>query len=436
MSVARKTGFCKRESKLSPGLFFDIMMYDVSSVKSKSLNQLAIEALSEHGIGITKQGVDKRFSDCTLSFLKELIGQQLSMKLDQQVEAGWMSTFNRVLIKDGTRFDLPEEYMDYLPGNGGSASKAGACLQFEYDLKGGSITDLSLTPANRPDARDAKDVIDTIANKDLVLRDLGYYSFSSLLNISSKGAFYISRLGFTTVVHQEIEGKTQRLDLKGLFDRMSRNQISRIEINVTIGVKEKIPVRLIAELMPEKVYEERMRKVRKTHQKKGYQPSKSYEFFARFNLFITNVPEETLPTEVISLLYRIRWQVELVFKIWKSVMGIHHTRKMKYIRWLCLLHFKLLLMLINWNAIMVQRGYLYSSKGQLLSLNKCFKTLFDNTFKLRVALKLGVPGVVSFIQWIEKTLNENHWAERKNKTLGLEKIFYILYCKSNVYVYI
>jgi len=421
---------------MGPGSFFDIMMYDASSGKPRSLNQLAIEAHSDHGIGITKQGMDKRFNDHTVSFLKALIEKQLSMELDQQIQAGWLSSFNRVLIKDGTRFDLPKEYRDYLPGSGGSASKAGACLQFEYDLKNGCITDLNLTPANRPDVRDAKEVLDTVTQNDLVLRDLGYYSFLSLNNISGKGAFYISRLGFNTIVYEMKDDQWQRLNFKALYAKMKRSKLPHREMNVLIGVEEKIPVRLIAELMPEAVYEERMRKVRRIHQKKGYKPSKEYEFMARFNLFITNVPEAILPSKVVPVLYRIRWQVELIFKIWKSVIGIHHSPKMKYIRWLCLLHFKLLLMLINWNAIMVQRGHLYRSRGQLLSLNKCFKTLFDNAFRLRAALKQGLPGILHFIHWIVKTLNENHWVERKKKSLGLEKLFYILYCKSNIYVYI
>lgn len=421
---------------MRPGSFFDIMMYDASSCKLNSLNQLAIEAQSEHDIGITKQGIDKRFNNHTLDFFKHLIEIQMSVKLDQQIDAGWLGSFDRVLIKDGTRFKLPEAYQDLLPGSGGSGSKAGACLQLEYDFKSGSITDLTLTPANRPDVRDAKEVMDTVMSNDLVIRDLGYYSFPSLLNISGKGAFYISRLGFTTIVYEMIIGKWQRLDFKVLFGYMQQHQLSRIEISVLIGAKERIPVRLVAELMPEAVYEERMRKVRKIHQKKGYQPSKDYEFMARFNLFITNVPQDVLPADVVSQLYRIRWQVELIFKIWKSVIGIHHAKNMKYIRWLCLLYFKLLLMLINWNAILVQRGHLYAKSGQILSLNKCFKTLFDNTFRLRAALRQGRRGIAHLIKWITKTLNENHWLEKKNKGTGLEKLFYLLYCKSNIYVYI
>jgi hypothetical protein len=148
------------------------------------------------------------------------------------------------------------------------------------------------------------------------------------------------------------------------------------------------------------------------------------------------VTKEVLPDQVISSLYSIRWQIELIFKIWKSVFGIHHTCKMKYQRWLCLLYFKLLIMIVNWNLIMAQRNYLYRWNGKLLSLNKCFKTLFDNVNRLREALRLGQKGIKKFIQWTDRILTENHWLERKKNKVGIENIFYIMFCKSNVYVYI
>jgi hypothetical protein len=411
-------------------------MYDVGSGSSRSLNQFVIEAMSEHDIGITKQGIDKKFNDCTLTFLRELIEKQLSVELNNQIEAGWLHPFNRVTIKDGTRFDLPEEYKEYLPGSGGSASQAGACLQFEFDIKSGHIIDLSLTPANRPDAKDALEMMDTVAINDLVIRDLGYFSYTSLTNISDKGAYFISRLNPKTIVWEMIKDKQSRLDFKILYHQMKRYNLTIIYKDVYIGNQVKMPVRLVIELMPDEVYEKRMRKIQKLHRKKGYQTSEEYKFLSRFNLFVTNVPKETLPDEVISSLYRIRWQIELIFKIWKSIIGIHHTRKMKYKRWLCMLYFKLLIMIVNWNIIMTQRNYLYRSKGRLLSLNKCFKTLCDNSNRLRTAIKTGNKSINRFIRWVVRTLNENHWLERKNKSKGLEKIYYLLYCKSNIYVYI
>ena len=42
-----------------------------------------------------------------------------------------------------------------LPGFGGSASKAGACIQYEFELKSGQVNDLTITPANSSDSKDA-----------------------------------------------------------------------------------------------------------------------------------------------------------------------------------------------------------------------------------------------------------------------------------------
>ena len=173
--------------------------------------------------------MDKRFNEQALAFLKHLIEKQLSVELGQQIEAGWLSLFNRVVIKDATRFDLPEKYKDHLAGPGGSASKAGACLQFEYDLKSGSIIDLNLTAANRPDVKDAVQVLDNVACNDLIIRDLGYFAFKSFLNISDKGAFFISRLRPKTIVYEMEKGVMQQLNFKVLYERMKKQQLSGLK---------------------------------------------------------------------------------------------------------------------------------------------------------------------------------------------------------------
>ena len=427
MSTAREAGFCKRESKLSPFVFFDLLMYDSSSVKTKSLNQLAIEALASHDIGISKQGIDKKFNNQSIAFLRLLIEKQLSVELSQQIEQGWLSLFNRVIIKDSTRFELPEEYKVHLPGTGGAASESGACIQFEYDIKSGSITDLSLTAANKPDNRDATTILNTIESNDLVIRDLGYFTFRSFSNIVNKGAFFISRLMPKTRLYKMNNGIIQEINIKNLYDIMKKRGLSRIEKNVLIGNEPKIPVRLIIELLPDEVYEKRIRKLTMRHKRKQRHTSEKFKLMSRFNFIITNVSEAILPIEVVPALYRIRWQIELIFKIWKSVIGIHHNRMMKYTRWLCLLHFKLLLMLVNWNIIMTKRNHLYNQIGELLSLNKCFKTLFDNSHRLREAIRQGIKGIINFIRLIEKIFKEKHWLENKKNTLGIEKICYLLY---------
>jgi hypothetical protein len=410
-------------------------MYDVGSGKSKSLNQLIIEAKSEHGIEISKQGLDKKFNYGVIDFVKRLIGKQLSVRINHQIESEWLKKFSRVILKDGTRFDIPDKFKDILPGSGGSASKAGACIQFEYDLKTGSIIQLDITPGNRPDKREATEVLNDVSEGDLVIRDLGYHLYKSFLNIITKKAFFISRLHPKTNVFILKNGFYQRLDFKEVYNKMKGQRNGWKYMSVFIG-DEKIPVNMTVEVVPEAVRERRIRNAEKNNNKKGRKTSEKFKFFAGLSIFITNIPKDDLPPRILSTLYRIRWQIELIFKIWKSIFCINHKTLMKFKRWLCLLYVRLLLMIMNWNIIMNRRNYLHRYSGDLLSLNKCFKTLFENNYRLRRALKQGAGEVRKLLRWASKILDNNHWLEEKKKSKGLKEILSIKICKSIKYAYI
>ena len=72
-------------------------------------------------------------------------------------------------------------------------------------------------------------------------------------------------------------------------------------------------MRLIIELVPEEVVATRLRRVDKYNKKKGRQTGEECKKRARFNLFITNITEEMIDVEAIVKIYRIRWQIELIF---------------------------------------------------------------------------------------------------------------------------
>lgn len=434
--IALETGFCKRGSKFTPIMFFDILLYNSSSESNKSLNQLTIEVLSEHGVSISKQGIDKRFGENSVLFIKKVFERYLKLQIQQSgIEDGWFGYFKRVRIKDSTKFDIPKEFVDMLPGSGGSASIAGVCIQYEFDVKSGNILDMTITPANRPDSTDAKETLSNIEKGDLYIRDLGYFILANHTKIKNGEAFFINRLNTKTNVYQEKENKLVELDFWALYQLMKNKGVSWMEKEVFIGLKEKLHVRLIIEIMPDEVYENRIRKINKTNKGKGCETSKEYKDRAKFNLFITNISLDTLPAKAVSSLYKIRWQIELVFKVWKSTFGINKTRKMKYTRWLCLLYAKLILVVINWNLIMVHRTIFYKTVGKILSFDKCFKTLKDKVNKFRGLLKQGKVAMEEMMDFITKLFSVNHWLEKKKNNTGFEKIMYSFYCKSGIYVY-
>ena len=416
-------------------MFFDNLLFNASSDVNQSLNSLSIEMKQNFNIDVTKQGLHERYTQKAALYLKSILSQ-LCFVIDKPMDEGWFGSFNNIYVKDSTKFVLPEEYVQVMPGFGGNSSKSAACIQYEYDIKTGSIHDLNITPANRPDTRDAQDTQDNIGPNDLVIRDLGYYSTDVIRKFIENKAFIISKLNTKTLVYEMKNSKYELLEFGKLYQWMKKNKILQIEKQVFIGVKTKLPIRLIIEIVPDEVFAQRMAKVNKYNKRKGHITSNDYTNRARFNLIITNVSSETIPAQAIIALYHVRWQIELVFKIWKSTFGVHKIGKMKYYRWLSILYAKLILIAIYWQTIMPARFYFYKAKGKLLSIDKCFKTLKSATGRLREAMKNGDHAIWQLFTNIIELISEKHWLEKKKNKLNYEQIMYLKYCNSDIYVYI
>jgi len=416
-------------------MFLDSLLFNASSDANKSLNSLSVEMKQNFNVDVTKQGLHERYTEKTALYLKSILSQ-LCFVIDQPIDEGWFGHFNSIYVKDSTKFVLPEEYAQAMPGFGGVSSKSAACIQYEYDLKTGSIHDLTITPANRPDTRDAQDTKDNVKPKDLVIRDLGYFSIDVLRNFIDNGAYIISKLHTKPLVYEVKNNKYELLDFNKLYRWMKKNKVLQMEKKVCIGAKSRLPIRLVIETVPDEVFAQRMSKINKYNKRMGFTTSSDYADRARLNLIITNVSNETIPAQAIVALYHVRWQVELVFKIWKSTFGVHKIGRMKYYRWLSILYAKLILIAIYWQAIMPARFYFYKARGKLLSVDKCFKTLKSATTRLREAMKNGDQAIQQLFTSIIALISEKHWLEKKKNKLNYEQIIYLIYCNSNVYVYI
>lgn len=403
-------------------MFFDSLLYDAISKDTKSYNQLAVEVKSTHGIDISGQGIDQRFSQGARRYIQELMKEHLSSQVFQSIDLGWSKHFNRANILDGTKFDLPENLKKNLPGFGGSASKAGVCIQYELDIKSGQVNDLSIQAAKISDSKYALQRIDSVQKGDLTIRDLGYFVLDYFKIIEKKGAFFLSRLNMKVLVYRKKSGKLQKLDFAKLYKEMTINKTQRHDMRVYIGEKEKLPVRMIVELMPDEIVAKRLQKVNKDNKKKGNRTSEEYKDRAKFNLFITNIKDDILDGQTVAKIYRIRWQIELVFKVWKSVFGMDNIRPMKYDRLMCLLGTRLLLILINWEMFMMQRAFQYGKTGKLLSIHKCMQTLKESNTKLRTIITSDCKSLRKWFKWIQEILGSKHWLEKKKNKLGFEEI--------------
>jgi transposase len=95
-----------------------------------------------------------------------------------------------------------------------------------------------------------------------------------------------------------------------------------LETSIYIGATAHVASRLIAVRVPEVSVNKRRRIARKTAQKKGYTPSQTHLTLMAWNLLVTNVPPTLWNTATIVKVYPLRWQIERIFKSWKSYLHV------------------------------------------------------------------------------------------------------------------
>lgn len=87
---------------------------------------------------------------------------------------------------------------------------------------------------------------------------------------------------------------------------------------VTVGQKERLRCRLVAIRVPPEVANRRRQRVREKARDHGREASQAYLAIQDWTIFITNCEVELLTWREVVVLYRARWQIELLFKLWKS----------------------------------------------------------------------------------------------------------------------
>lgn len=172
-------------------------------------------------------------------------------------------------------------------------------------------------------------IISFVKPGDLVVRDLGYFAMENFHELIAMNAYFLSRLKPGVCFYLNADDD-EPFDLEKYLKATKRLK-NVLELKGYLS-KEKIPIRLIIYRQTQEITEQRIRAARKQARKKGETISKSKKLLLSFAMFITNAPEDMLSTATVGTIYRLRWEVELIFKRWKSqleidyLQGIHRER--------------------------------------------------------------------------------------------------------------
>lgn len=317
LQLARECGlFLRIPRKLQPLNFLHSCLLAVSS-GSCSLRRQALLAGILGETSLSKQALHKRLGEPSARFMASVLARLLSASIVPQRLGECGSSFRRIIIQDSTCLPLPASHMGLFPGaSNGRMRAACARIQCIFELCSEQFLAFGIAPFTRNDQAASGDILELLRPGDLILRDLGYFSIEVLGCIRAASAFFLTRWRYDTCLLDPASGEPLKL--------LERLQLGRpLDIQLLLGKGHQLPVRLLAFPLPQEVADSRRRKAR-TDRDRRINHSKEYMALLSWNIFLTNAEDQILPFEQAAQLYALRWRIEIIFKSWKSHLGLRH----------------------------------------------------------------------------------------------------------------
>jgi hypothetical protein len=313
-TAAVESGVIQRKRKFDPVALaktWILGMLQDPKASDEKLAQMAVQC----GASVTPQAIEQRHTSRMVDFLEKLFrGATQVVVGSNRALAPILERFTKVILIDSSTITLPDEQQEKYRGCGGrhGSGVAAMKLQTEWDLRSGALSHVQTEPGrssdggtSRQDARHGKG--------SLRIADLGYFALAVLAAMTAAEEYFLSRLQFGTHV---LFGAGRAVDvLKWLANQTG----PFVDVSVLLGESQHLPCRLIAWRLPQEQANRRRQKLRQEIKKKrGGEPSAERLAWCDWTILVTNVPLELMTPPEAVVLYRARWQVELMFKRWKS----------------------------------------------------------------------------------------------------------------------
>ncbi len=340
--VERETGFVERASKMGGAEFVKTLSFGWLSNPEATLEELAQTAATV-GVEISAQGLDQRFTESGAKLLRKVLDAAVTQLVDGKATAiPIMKRFSAVYIQDSSVINLPDDFREDWPGVGNGAGKGRSAIKIEVrlDLLSGEMVGPLLENGRVNDGA-SKIQKEPIPAKSLRIADVGYWSLDEMNRITASGGFWLSRL--KSVVRIALPGGKSR----DIVDFLRHLDCNSVDCQVVVSDSKPTPARLLAIRVPQEVADQRRRKLREDAQTRQKTVSQRSLALADWTVFVTNIPSDLLTLTEALVIMRSRWQIELLFKLWKSHGNIDEWRSGKPWRILCEVFAKLLAMLIQ-----------------------------------------------------------------------------------------
>jgi DDE family transposase len=365
-TLAREKKFVQRKSKIDGAHFAQALIFGWLADPNASYTFLQ-QMLETTGCDASAQALEQRMNEQAADFLLALIFVLVGTCISSDpVSTELFSRFNGVYLQDGTIISLPNELEGIYKGSGGNTSESGKSalrIQVRLNMGNGALHGPWISSAKTCERAGAGSLeIDPLPVGSLRITDSAYVPLQVLKEQKEQGTYMMSHVRADTTITDArgIQSSVQEFLLKRLVTQ------EKVDEEVTIGKREitQQKVRIIAFRVSAATEKKRLERVGKQtkHKAKGSRgdtcvgkkkrPTKTTTHrdktgrarraLSGYTVLFTTVPKELLETHEVQALIRSRWQIELLWRLWKERGKIDLWRSEKTMRILCEVYAKLI----------------------------------------------------------------------------------------------
>lgn len=342
---AKQTRFIERNrSHLSGRMFLLLNVLELTAYPKNSLADQCLWLEDTFGVLLKKQSLDERYNTFAVQFIKTCFETLLTQWIQQKHALQPKTTFGRILLRDSTTWQLPSTMAPFYPSK--DASKTGASIKLDYtvDYLSGQVAQFVLEAGRLPDRKLNTQYEPESKPNDLIIKDLGYWNGDQMKDYTQAGVYFLSRLRSDLSLYQPPTAQQPAAKIELSHFLPSDDQL--VSYHWLLG-EQKTPVRVCIEKVPDAVKIERLAKLEKLAKSQKWVLSALRLELCGYNLYVTNTSETQLGSSLIRSIYGLRWQIEVVFKVWKSIFDLDLVKPMSIFRFECMLYGRLMLILLN-----------------------------------------------------------------------------------------
>lgn len=369
--AGRESEFIQRHRKLSGETFVSSLVWGWMANPEATLSELS-QSAALCGVNISPQGLAQRMTAQAAACLRQVLEASLVLvAASGGGSATFLDQFNGIYLLDSTEIPVPSEWESLWSG-GGNQNRRRAALKVQtlWDYDRGRLQ-FSLHPARHHDVRLP---VAPLPQGAIRVTDSAYFDVGSLQALHEQGSFYLTR----------VPGKVRLFDDTGAKWQLSRflQHVAQPHFDGEVTLtKHGLRCRLLAQRVPETVVAQRQARLRQTARRKRHPLSQEAMALAHWTIVVTNLPSTRLSFDQAFMLLRLRWQIELLFKLWKQHTHLESSRSRQPQRIMCEIYAKLL-------GLVIQHALLLATCWDVpnQSLVKLAQTVRKSAFLLAVAV--------------------------------------------------